>query len=238
MPLEPKIREIAAEFQPGRADFLTALAEFLTRKYRVHGARGGLAGAEPARAFAAARGGNRSAATRRVAAGRDLAAIQSERREPRRALRRVGEGGATVGARSGSPRGRSAICRSRSSWRKSAALPLLALSRPGTARRRGGRAPVPETRGSRRRLAGRQCAGSPNWCWRAIWPGSGRTSAGLAKHLRARRNRRHGFHRRAPADERETTGSRRNICHHRTCCRNPPTSTCSATPCNSPRSFR
>ncbi|MCE9611834.1 MAG: ATP-dependent RNA helicase HrpA [Chthoniobacter sp.] len=35
MPLEPKIREIADEFQPGRADFLTALAEFLTRKYRV-----------------------------------------------------------------------------------------------------------------------------------------------------------------------------------------------------------
>ena len=35
MPLEPKIREIASEFQPGRADFLTALAEFLNRKYRV-----------------------------------------------------------------------------------------------------------------------------------------------------------------------------------------------------------
>ncbi len=36
MPLEPKIREIAGEFQPGRADFLTALADFLTKKYRVH----------------------------------------------------------------------------------------------------------------------------------------------------------------------------------------------------------
>ncbi|MEP6668306.1 MAG: ATP-dependent RNA helicase HrpA [Chthoniobacter sp.] len=35
MPLEPKIREIAAEFQPERADFLTALADFLSRKYRV-----------------------------------------------------------------------------------------------------------------------------------------------------------------------------------------------------------
>ncbi len=35
MPLEPKIREIAGEFQPGRADFLVALAQFLTRKYRV-----------------------------------------------------------------------------------------------------------------------------------------------------------------------------------------------------------
>lgn len=35
MPIEPKIREIAGEFQPGRQDFLTALAEFLSRKYRV-----------------------------------------------------------------------------------------------------------------------------------------------------------------------------------------------------------
>ena len=35
MPLEPKIRDIAGEFQPGRADFLTALADFLSRKYRV-----------------------------------------------------------------------------------------------------------------------------------------------------------------------------------------------------------
>jgi ATP-dependent helicase HrpA len=35
MPLEPKVREIASEFDPGRADFLTALAAFLARKYRV-----------------------------------------------------------------------------------------------------------------------------------------------------------------------------------------------------------
>jgi ATP-dependent helicase HrpA len=35
MPLEPKIREIAGEFQPGRGEFLAALADFLTRKYRV-----------------------------------------------------------------------------------------------------------------------------------------------------------------------------------------------------------
>lgn len=35
MPLEPKIREIAAEFQPGRGDFLVALADHLARKYRV-----------------------------------------------------------------------------------------------------------------------------------------------------------------------------------------------------------
>ncbi|HEY3898598.1 MAG TPA: ATP-dependent RNA helicase HrpA [Chthoniobacter sp.] len=35
LPLEPKIRETAAEFAPGRADFFTALADFLSRKYRV-----------------------------------------------------------------------------------------------------------------------------------------------------------------------------------------------------------
>jgi ATP-dependent helicase HrpA len=35
MPIEPKIREVAAEFDPGREDFLQALAEFLTRKYRI-----------------------------------------------------------------------------------------------------------------------------------------------------------------------------------------------------------
>ena len=76
MPLEPKIREVAAEFQPGRADFLTALAEFLTRKYR-----------QPVRAsdwppqslpahlqprVEVVDGGNKT-----LAAGRDLAAIQS-----------------------------------------------------------------------------------------------------------------------------------------------------------------
>ena len=76
MPLEPKIREIAAEFQPGRADFLTALAEFLTRKYR-----------QPVRAsdwppqsmpahlqprVEVVDGGNRT-----LASGRDLGAIQA-----------------------------------------------------------------------------------------------------------------------------------------------------------------
>jgi ATP-dependent helicase HrpA len=35
MPLEPKIRETAAEFAPGRGDFFAALADFLSRKYRV-----------------------------------------------------------------------------------------------------------------------------------------------------------------------------------------------------------
>ena len=36
MPLDPKAREIAREFDPGRAEFLEALADFITRRYRVH----------------------------------------------------------------------------------------------------------------------------------------------------------------------------------------------------------
>ncbi len=84
MPLEPKIREIAEEFQPGRADFLTALAEFLTRKYRVPvrvtdwPAQSLPAHLQP-RVEVVDRG------NKTVAAGRDLAAIQAhvERRDDR-----------------------------------------------------------------------------------------------------------------------------------------------------------
>lgn len=36
MPIDPKGREIAAEFDPGREDFFTALADFITRRYRIH----------------------------------------------------------------------------------------------------------------------------------------------------------------------------------------------------------
>jgi len=36
MPIDPKAREIAAAFDPGRDDFLTALADFITRRYRIH----------------------------------------------------------------------------------------------------------------------------------------------------------------------------------------------------------
>jgi ATP-dependent helicase HrpA len=35
MPIEPKVQEVAAEFDPGRSDFLEALAAFLSRRYRV-----------------------------------------------------------------------------------------------------------------------------------------------------------------------------------------------------------
>lgn len=36
MPIDPKAREIAAAFDPGRDDFLSALADFITRRYRIH----------------------------------------------------------------------------------------------------------------------------------------------------------------------------------------------------------
>jgi len=35
MPIDPKAREIAADFDPGREDFLAALADFITRRYRI-----------------------------------------------------------------------------------------------------------------------------------------------------------------------------------------------------------
>ncbi|HSJ02940.1 MAG TPA: ATP-dependent RNA helicase HrpA [Verrucomicrobium sp.] len=35
MPIDPKVREIAREFDPGRSDFLESLARFITIKYRV-----------------------------------------------------------------------------------------------------------------------------------------------------------------------------------------------------------
>ena len=35
MPIDPKAREIAADFDPGRDDFLSALADFITRRYRI-----------------------------------------------------------------------------------------------------------------------------------------------------------------------------------------------------------
>ncbi len=75
MPLEPKIREVASEFQPGRADFLTALAAFLTRKYRV------TVRAEdwPAQSLPAHLQPRVEVVDRRnktVVAGRDLSAIQ------------------------------------------------------------------------------------------------------------------------------------------------------------------
>lgn len=36
MPIDPKAKEIAAAFDPGREDFHAALADFITRRYRIH----------------------------------------------------------------------------------------------------------------------------------------------------------------------------------------------------------
>ena len=77
MPLEPKIREVAGEFQPGRGDFLPALAEFLTRKYgaQVRPADwppGSLPAHLQPRVEVVDRG------NKTIAAGRDLGAVQAE----------------------------------------------------------------------------------------------------------------------------------------------------------------
>jgi len=76
-PLEPKVFEVAAEFQPGREGFLTALAAFLSRKYRVE-----VAAADwPAQSLPAHLQPRVEVVDRRnntVAAGRDLVAVQAE----------------------------------------------------------------------------------------------------------------------------------------------------------------
>ena len=77
MPLEPKIREIAAEFEPGRADFLTALAEFLTRKYRVP-VRAADWPAQSLPAHLQPRVEVVDRGNKTVAAGRDLAALHAQ----------------------------------------------------------------------------------------------------------------------------------------------------------------
>ena len=77
MPLEPKIREIAGEFQPGRADFLTALAEFLSRKYRVP-VRAADWPAQSLPAHLQPRVEVVDRGNKTVAAGRDLAAIHAQ----------------------------------------------------------------------------------------------------------------------------------------------------------------
>ncbi len=84
MPLEPKIREIAAGFQPGREDFLTALAEFLSRKYRVP-VRAADWPAQSLPAHLQPRVEVVDGRNKTVAAGRDLAAIhvQVESRDVR-----------------------------------------------------------------------------------------------------------------------------------------------------------
>ena len=76
MPLEPKIREVAAEFAPGRSDFLVALAGFLNRRFGVEiRAADWPAGSLPSHLQPRVEVVDRD--NRAVATGRDLGAIQA-----------------------------------------------------------------------------------------------------------------------------------------------------------------
>jgi ATP-dependent helicase HrpA len=76
-PIDVHASEVAREFDPGRGDFLSALAEFLTRRYRVHVRRGDW----PDRALPShlcPRVEVIDQAARPLAAGRDLAEIHQK----------------------------------------------------------------------------------------------------------------------------------------------------------------
>lgn len=76
MPLEPKIREAATAFEPGRSDFLAALAAFLTRRFGVDiRAADWPAGSLPAHLRPRVEVVDRDNKT--LATGRDLGAIQA-----------------------------------------------------------------------------------------------------------------------------------------------------------------
>lgn len=75
MPIDPKIREIASEFEPGRGDFLRALADFLSRRYRIIiRAEDWPAGSLPAHLQPRIEVVDKS--NRTVLSGRDLAEVQ------------------------------------------------------------------------------------------------------------------------------------------------------------------
>lgn len=76
MPLEPKAREIAMEFEPGHGEFLPALAAFITRKYRINVAATDWASSTlPAHLQPRVEVIDQN--QKAVTAGRDLAAIQA-----------------------------------------------------------------------------------------------------------------------------------------------------------------
>lgn len=77
MPIEPKIREVAAEFDPGRDDFLEALAAFLSWKYRIE-VKASDWPAQSLPAHLQPRVEVVDQANRTVAASRDLGAIRAE----------------------------------------------------------------------------------------------------------------------------------------------------------------
>ncbi len=75
MPIDVRASEVAKEFDPGRGDFLTALAEFLTRRYRIHVRRSDWP-EQTLPAHLCPRVEVVDKAARPLAAGRDLGAIQ------------------------------------------------------------------------------------------------------------------------------------------------------------------
>ncbi len=76
MPLEPKVREVTAGFAPGSADFLTALAAYLSRRYGVEvRASDWPPGSLPAHLTPRVEVVDR--ANKTLAAGRDLGAVQT-----------------------------------------------------------------------------------------------------------------------------------------------------------------
>jgi ATP-dependent helicase HrpA len=77
LPLAERAAEVAREFDPGRGDFLTALAEFLTRRYRIHVRRSDWnEHVLPAHLSPRVEVVDRSA--RALAAGRDLEIVQRQ----------------------------------------------------------------------------------------------------------------------------------------------------------------
>ncbi len=192
MPLEPKIREVAAEFQPGREDFLTALAEFLTRKYRVSpcARRTGRRRACPRTCSRAWK--SSIAATRRWP---QAAISRRSRRRWRAAMSAPARGKRPRGSGNGEAwrRGRSAICRSPSSSRNVGGAPLLAY--PGLELRDSAvnvrlfrkredaeRASVAGVR----RLAELAIARDLAWLWKEL--------AGLARHIPVPGRQANNFH--------------------------------------------
>ncbi len=135
MPLESKIREIAAEFQPGRTEFLAALADFLSRKYGVS-VRAGDWPPQSLPAHLQPRVEVIDRGNKTVVAGRDLKAIHAHGGKITMCARTDGKRPSANGREVRSPRGPSATCPNPSSWRKSAAqrCSLIPVWRCGRAR--------------------------------------------------------------------------------------------------------
>ena len=174
MPLEPKVRETAAEFAPGRGDFLAALAGFLTRRYGVEvRAVDWPPGSLPAHLQPRVEVVDRD--NRAVATGRDLGAIQAalEKADVRsdawdRAAQRWERPAVKTWSFGDLPE--SVLVE------EVGGAPLLAFPGWRCARARWTCACSASTRkGKPPRAAG--CGGWPSAPWSATWPGCARNSA-------------------------------------------------------------